>query len=65
MGLIFLAVTFLAPSFSLSSGTIRRTPTADQLMSCYAVAGTKNTWVCDSPLGIRPESLNGGTLLTQ
>ncbi len=65
LGLIFLAVMFLAPQFSLSSGTIRRTPTADQLMSCYAVEGTRNTWVCDSPLGSRLGSSNGGTLLTQ
>lgn len=65
VGLTFLAATLLVPQFSLSFGTFRLTPTADQLMSCYAVEGTKSTWVCDSPLGSRRENLSGDTSLTQ
>lgn len=65
IGLVFLVVTFLVPPSSVSFGTYRLTPTAEQLTSCYAVEGTTGTWVCSSPLGNRPVSSSGGTLLTQ
>lgn len=64
-GLIFLAVTFLAPSFSLYFGISRPTPTVGQPMSCSAVEGMRSTWVCASLVRETQESSRGGTLLTQ